>query len=194
MAGAARDHSPVTPCSVRGRRLAAVRTLHEPIRSARRGPAAQRPGSGRVPADFTSSCGHGVQGACRPFALFLQYLHVQAPKSGGCQLVPACSYNVAERNCSADQREAGTVSPHQDACLENLSARGEARRECQVLGSPASWSLSFSSVTAGPCMPMALQIKSVHHLHSWLGASLLAVKARNRSSCGEPREHAQITG
>jgi hypothetical protein len=53
-------------------------------------PPPQRPGSGRVPADFTRSCGHGVQGACRPFALFLQYLHAQAPKSGGCQSVSAC--------------------------------------------------------------------------------------------------------
>lgn len=96
-------------------------------------------------------------------------------------------------NCCADQREAGTESPHQDMCLENLSARGEARRECQVLGSPASWGLSFSSVTAGHCMPMALQIKTVHHLHSWLGASLLAVKARNpfllRGASGAPADH-----
>lgn len=60
-------------------------------------PPPQRPGSGRVPADLTGSCGHGVQSACRPFALFLQHLHAQAPKSSGCRPFPACPYNEAER-------------------------------------------------------------------------------------------------
>lgn len=44
-------------------------------------PPPGRPGGGRVPADSTSSCGRGRQGSFRPFALFLQHLHAQAPKS-----------------------------------------------------------------------------------------------------------------
>lgn len=91
-------------------------------------PPPGRSGGGCVRVDSTSCCGRGGQGSCRPFALFQQHLHAQAPKSCGCLLVPACPYSGAGRKLrcgpGCSQRDAGTVCLYQDASPENLSARG----------------------------------------------------------------------